>query len=46
VILRGGSESLHSTAAIHDGLVAGLLRRGFPRPVCNGFPWPIARPSA
>jgi len=30
VILRGGSESLHSTAAIHDGLVAGLREAGLP----------------
>ena len=30
VILRGGSESLHSTAAIHDCLVAGLREAGLP----------------
>jgi glutamate-5-semialdehyde dehydrogenase len=29
-ILRGGSESLHSSAAIHAGLVAGLRAAGLP----------------
>ncbi|MEM8537206.1 MAG: glutamate-5-semialdehyde dehydrogenase [Pseudomonadota bacterium] len=30
VILRGGSESFHSSAAIHRGLVAGLNAAGLP----------------
>ena len=30
VILRGGSESLHSSAAIHKALVAGLVSAGLP----------------
>ncbi|WP_419182413.1 glutamate-5-semialdehyde dehydrogenase [Paracoccus aestuarii] len=30
VILRGGSESLHSSAAIHDCMVAGLQAAGLP----------------
>ncbi|NBD31152.1 MAG: glutamate-5-semialdehyde dehydrogenase [Alphaproteobacteria bacterium] len=30
VILRGGSESFHSSAAIHAGLVAGLRAAGLP----------------
>ena len=30
VILRGGSESLHSSAAIHEALVRGLVLAGLP----------------
>ena len=30
VILRGGSESLHSSAAIHQALVTGLTQAGLP----------------
>ncbi len=38
VILRGGSESLHSTAAIHDGLVAGLREAGLPEACVQRVP--------
>jgi glutamate-5-semialdehyde dehydrogenase len=38
VILRGGSESLHSTAAIHDCLVAGLREAGLPEACVQRVP--------
>ena len=38
VILRGGSESLHSTAAIHDCLVAGLREAGLPESCIQRVP--------
>jgi glutamate-5-semialdehyde dehydrogenase len=38
VILRGGSESLHSTAAIHAGLVAGLREAGLPESCVQRVP--------
>ena len=38
VILRGGSESLHSTAAIHDCLVAGLREAGLPESCVQRVP--------
>ncbi len=35
VILRGGSESLHSARAIHAALLAGLAWRGCPARRCR-----------
>lgn len=38
VILRGGSESLESSAAIHDALVAGLKQAGLPEAAIQMVP--------
>ena len=38
VILRGGSESFHSSGAIHAGLVAGLARAGLPEAAIQRVP--------
>jgi glutamate-5-semialdehyde dehydrogenase len=38
VILRGGSESFHSSAAIHDCLVRGLRAAGLPEDVIQRVP--------
>ncbi|MEM1388102.1 MAG: glutamate-5-semialdehyde dehydrogenase [Pseudomonadota bacterium] len=38
VILRGGSESFHSSAAIHECLVAGLVEAGLPRDAIQRVP--------
>ncbi len=38
VILRGGSESLHSSAAIHTALVKGLTRAGLPETAIQLIP--------
>lgn len=38
VILRGGSESLHSSAAIHDCLVQGLQEAGLPKAAIQMVP--------
>ncbi len=46
VILRGGSESRHSSAAIHECLVAGLRAAGLPEACIQLVPPPIARRSA
>ena len=46
VILRGGSESLHSSTAIHACLVAGLRARVCPRRRSNSCRPPIAQRSA
>ncbi|MCK5446404.1 MAG: gamma-glutamyl-phosphate reductase, partial [Rhodospirillaceae bacterium] len=37
-ILRGGSESFHSSAAIHDCLVAGLKSAGLPQTAIQRIP--------
>jgi glutamate-5-semialdehyde dehydrogenase len=37
-ILRGGSESFHSSAAIHDALVAGLAAAGLPETAIQRVP--------
>jgi glutamate-5-semialdehyde dehydrogenase len=39
VVLRGGSDSFHSSAAIHDGLVAGLKEAGLPEAVISRAPF-------
>jgi len=38
VILRGGSESFHSSAALHDCLVAGLRDQGLPEDAVQRVP--------
>jgi glutamate-5-semialdehyde dehydrogenase len=40
VILRGGSDSLHSSRAIHSCLVAGLLAAGLPEDAVQLVPTP------
>ncbi|MCK4938857.1 MAG: glutamate-5-semialdehyde dehydrogenase [Rhodospirillaceae bacterium] len=37
-ILRGGSDSVHSSAAIHDCLVKGLVAAGLPRDAIQRIP--------
>jgi glutamate-5-semialdehyde dehydrogenase len=39
VVLRGGSDSFHSSAAIHDCLVAGLKGAGLPEPAISRAPF-------
>jgi glutamate-5-semialdehyde dehydrogenase len=39
-ILRGGSESLHSSRAIHEALVAGLVAAGLPEAAIQLVPTP------
>ena len=46
VVLRGGSDSFHSSAAIHACLVEGLPRPACPRPRFRARLSPRARPSA
>lgn len=43
VILRGGSESLESSAAVHDALVAGLKQAGLPEAAIQMVPTRDAR---
>jgi glutamate-5-semialdehyde dehydrogenase len=43
VILRGGSESFHSSRAIHACLVAGLEAAGLPARRCRWSPPPAAK---
>jgi glutamate-5-semialdehyde dehydrogenase len=38
VVLRGGSDSFHSSAAIHAGLVAGLSEAGLPEAAISRAP--------
>ena len=46
VVLRGGSDSFHSSAAIHACLVAGLAEAGLPEAAISRAPFPRARRSA
>src|SRR5277367_1566049 len=39
VVLRGGSDSFHSSAAIHDCLVAGLAEAGLPEAAISRAPF-------
>ncbi len=45
VILRGGSDSLHSARAIHAAMAAGLAAAGLPAPPCRSRPRPTAPTS-
>jgi glutamate-5-semialdehyde dehydrogenase len=39
VVLRGGSDSFHSSAAIHSALVAGLVEAGLPEAAISRAPF-------
>ena len=43
VVLRGGSDSFHSSAAIHACLVAGLREAGLPEAAISRAPFAVAR---